>query len=386
MGEHTIKAIETEYNGYRFRSRLEARWAVFFDAYGIEYEYEKEGFEVSTPDGIVRYLPDFYFPQYDMWGEVKGVTNRGQIPKEDAIKMSWMIANDGPCSKGIILLGNIPDPKKAEVIFWAKWRWDKNGLYYDYCTDNFNNTTWRRRESETAPHFFNDDFMVTHSDGDDIPKYRDNRIFEALTAARSARFEHGEAPKIKKLTEHHTVYLAGKIRQNGWREHIYRCRYVNDFDPDEPNRTVDVNENLTITGPFFISCDHGCYHGDGSHGVGAWEGDPDDPMFYNHGVPSEWPGCGELGLQRIDVVFYCKEQIDAAEIVFAYIDCLDCFGTLAEIGYAHAKGKTIIIKFGSDYLKEDMWFIDKMQQITCNVSNEWINTQLLSKLKEELNK
>jgi len=39
-----IKAIETVYNGYKFRSRLEARWAVFFDALGIEYEYEKEGF------------------------------------------------------------------------------------------------------------------------------------------------------------------------------------------------------------------------------------------------------------------------------------------------------------------------------------------------------
>lgn len=25
-------AIQTEYNGYLFRSRLEARWAVFFDA------------------------------------------------------------------------------------------------------------------------------------------------------------------------------------------------------------------------------------------------------------------------------------------------------------------------------------------------------------------
>lgn len=26
-----IKSIETEYNGIRFRNRLEARWAVFFD-------------------------------------------------------------------------------------------------------------------------------------------------------------------------------------------------------------------------------------------------------------------------------------------------------------------------------------------------------------------
>ena len=30
--EKSIKPIETNYKGYRFRSRLEARWAVFFDA------------------------------------------------------------------------------------------------------------------------------------------------------------------------------------------------------------------------------------------------------------------------------------------------------------------------------------------------------------------
>jgi hypothetical protein len=51
-----IKAIETAYKGYNFRSRLEARWAVFFDALGIEWEYEPEGFEFE--DGT-RYLPDF---------------------------------------------------------------------------------------------------------------------------------------------------------------------------------------------------------------------------------------------------------------------------------------------------------------------------------------
>ena len=33
-----IKAIETEYDGHRFRSRLEARWAVFFNAVGLTYE------------------------------------------------------------------------------------------------------------------------------------------------------------------------------------------------------------------------------------------------------------------------------------------------------------------------------------------------------------
>ena len=63
-----IKAIETEYDGHRFRSRLEARWAVFFNAVGLTYEYEIEGFEM---DGT-RYLPDFYIPNLNRWFEIKG--------------------------------------------------------------------------------------------------------------------------------------------------------------------------------------------------------------------------------------------------------------------------------------------------------------------------
>jgi len=51
-----IKAIETRYKGYRFRSRLEARYAVFFDALGIEWEYEKEGYDLGVKGW---YLPDF---------------------------------------------------------------------------------------------------------------------------------------------------------------------------------------------------------------------------------------------------------------------------------------------------------------------------------------
>lgn len=70
----TIKAIETHYAGCRFRSRLEARWAVFFDRLGIEWEYEPEGFETSAG----WYLPDFRLPcvpgpkiNRNVWFEVK---------------------------------------------------------------------------------------------------------------------------------------------------------------------------------------------------------------------------------------------------------------------------------------------------------------------------
>ena len=51
-----VRPIETVYKGYRFRSRLEARWAVFFDQFdGGEWAYEVQGFRL--PSG--PYLPDF---------------------------------------------------------------------------------------------------------------------------------------------------------------------------------------------------------------------------------------------------------------------------------------------------------------------------------------
>lgn len=64
------RAIETVYKGYKFRSRLEARWAVFFEALGLDWTYEPEGFDL----GGVWYLPDFKVktPQgADIWYEVK---------------------------------------------------------------------------------------------------------------------------------------------------------------------------------------------------------------------------------------------------------------------------------------------------------------------------
>lgn len=62
------QAIETKYNGYRFRSRLEARWAVFFDEAGIEYQYESQGYILPKK----QYLPDFFLPQQDCFIEIKG--------------------------------------------------------------------------------------------------------------------------------------------------------------------------------------------------------------------------------------------------------------------------------------------------------------------------
>jgi hypothetical protein len=64
----TFRAIDTHYRGYKFRSRLEARWAVFFDSAGIAYQYEPQGFVI----GDTPYLPDFYLPAHGLWVEIKG--------------------------------------------------------------------------------------------------------------------------------------------------------------------------------------------------------------------------------------------------------------------------------------------------------------------------
>lgn len=104
-----IKAIETVYNGYKFRSRLEARWAVFFDAAGIRYEYEPEGFELE--DGT-KYLPDFYFPDYDWYAEVKAPRSGAVKEIEKACKFV------GSKIKVLVILGNIPPKSDADLYHY----------------------------------------------------------------------------------------------------------------------------------------------------------------------------------------------------------------------------------------------------------------------------
>lgn len=104
-----VKAIETHYNGYRFRSRLEARWAVFFDALGARYEYEKEGF--SLPSG--PYLPDFWLPEINTWVEIKG---KEPSKHEKELCKELAIITDSPATifhglpfenSGVIYAGNL---------------------------------------------------------------------------------------------------------------------------------------------------------------------------------------------------------------------------------------------------------------------------------------
>ena len=109
-----IKAIETVYKGYRFRSRLEARWAVFFDALGVKWEYEKEGFDLGDD---TRYLPDFWLPEQEVWVEVKGEKKDGDSDK------AWELSKQSGFPS--VVVWGLPDALSEE-------RWDGHEvLTYD---------------------------------------------------------------------------------------------------------------------------------------------------------------------------------------------------------------------------------------------------------------
>lgn len=61
--------LECTYSGKVFRSRLEARWALYLDLLGIDWDYEPCFYKVSDS---LYYLPDFYLPNQRLWLEVKG--------------------------------------------------------------------------------------------------------------------------------------------------------------------------------------------------------------------------------------------------------------------------------------------------------------------------
>lgn len=58
-----IQTIPTTYGGVKFRSRLEARWAVFFDHIKLRWFYEYEGYRLD----VGWYVPDFWLPTFKSW-------------------------------------------------------------------------------------------------------------------------------------------------------------------------------------------------------------------------------------------------------------------------------------------------------------------------------
>lgn len=104
----TINAIETYYAGHRFRSRLEARWAIVFDNLGVKWEYEPQGYRVGEQGR--PYLPDFYLPSLGWWVEVKGEQQRLDVSLLiDAVHPQHGLGRpDAYYRTNLLILGPIP--------------------------------------------------------------------------------------------------------------------------------------------------------------------------------------------------------------------------------------------------------------------------------------
>lgn len=182
MNTVTISPIETYYKGCRFRSRLEARWAVFFDNVGVEWQYEPEGFLL---DGNVKYLPDFYLPEMNAWIEIKGTMSEYD---ENKIKKFVDAGNT------IYILGSIP-PEGYDIFF-----------FYDHC-EKYPEYSWNLWDWPYVPCVcptcgkFGIQFdgrgerICRHDAGDKGYSYDADVLVEAYRAARCARFEFGETPE-----------------------------------------------------------------------------------------------------------------------------------------------------------------------------------------------
>lgn len=196
-----IKAIETRYAGCRFRSRLEARWAVFFDTLGVRWEYEEEGYEI---EGVsTRYLPDFWLPKWHLWVEVKGVLDQPSFAKLVAAAGPDGLPHREPVPDiqvpRILLLGGIPEPGER----WLHCRFD---LVADVHVVLVHSAFFAVGEGRFVSHQVGAPIWITDPDvssenlerlllacrgpGSPLPG---TPLPNAYAAARSARFEFGES-------------------------------------------------------------------------------------------------------------------------------------------------------------------------------------------------
>ena len=105
-----IRPKPTEYQGVQFRSRLEARWALFFDLVGIRWKYEIETFQL----GKINYLPDFYLPAINSWIEIKPKISKP--PKEWKTKCRQVSRLHG---KHVFLFAGLPELKQHSIFCYS---------------------------------------------------------------------------------------------------------------------------------------------------------------------------------------------------------------------------------------------------------------------------
>lgn len=170
------------------------------------------------------------------------------------------------------------------------------------------------------------------------------------------------------------VYLAGKIGQTDWRHGLVPTLRGHVW-ADGP---IDAGDFL-YCGPYFVSCDHGCFHNNNSHGTVAIRGDNACPGRDVH---------ADFDCPHLEVANLCLGAVTKADLLFCYIDSKDCFGTLIEIGYALAQNVPVVIAFTpgvASAVHNDFWFACvKARWVAYGVSEQELPSHLKRAIRRYL--
>ncbi len=182
----TITAIETYFDGNRFRSRVEARTAAYFKTLGIRYEYEKEGYKLHGH----CYLPDFWLPDLGIFYEVKG---QSPEPEEESNMTFLSELHPVVCQVGI----------PGEYMLTVKW-WDDHteddgrgfiwGGFWTNHPETYHPVIGIPKDNEDSPR----EYIEKHKAFVGVVPDHKNMLMPniglAYRVAKQARFEHGETP------------------------------------------------------------------------------------------------------------------------------------------------------------------------------------------------
>jgi len=222
-----IKAIETEYRGCLFRSRLEARWAVFFDEMGWTWQYEHQGYECGWRlhqfDGetwcsdTFRYLPDFFLPDLNTFVEVKAQMNDEELDR--FLNAAAYLSDSAPGNPQVLVLCDFRSTPHPDATFIPKvLRFHKGDLgmkeHPAFVADIYREPEWRLGELIASDlgqrgsdepyrcHGYTRDWIRSDLlDNLHWSFIASEKYLRAIKAAKSARFEHGwSGPTLGRVT------------------------------------------------------------------------------------------------------------------------------------------------------------------------------------------
>jgi ribosomal protein S27E len=200
MPPELVKAVETRYQGYRMRSRAEARFAVFLDALGVTWEYEIETADLGTHGW---YLPDFWLPGLKAWIEIKGAD---PTFKEQQKARALAIQSRNPV---YIFYGGMGVPTRADGVYFRVGSGTRALAYgaiphCDWTRLPYPNYSFVWVECRTCQAVdiigVGPALEVTKpicSCSQSVLTPSGPRLRTAYDVARSARFEHGESGGVR---------------------------------------------------------------------------------------------------------------------------------------------------------------------------------------------